>query len=218
MNRGGSKNIYKREIGLNVDMAKVWEKRALKKGLTFHDCYSRDVYFIRNEKNKYIGAVYDMGHDLHWYIQKSYRKKGYLTKAMNDIILPFLFNYKSLSTLNITINKNDISSESYEASVRVAKSLGFKSENSLNYILADVDIYNDSVVEKNIDITSQRENEIKEDMLFMYKKTQMLADEVEMHYGCEKEVHMLREIASNLNNWFYRLEDIMLRNKKEDSN
>jgi hypothetical protein len=49
-----------------------------------------DMFFVRNDEGVHVAAVLDMGHDLHVLVKPEHRKQGHLTKAMNDVILPYL--------------------------------------------------------------------------------------------------------------------------------
>lgn len=81
-------------------------------------------YFIKNETGIYVGLVLDMSENLHWYIDPKFRHHGYLTNALNQSILIHLFKRKVEQ--RITITKTDIGINNYNASIKVAKSLGFK--------------------------------------------------------------------------------------------
>jgi hypothetical protein len=78
--------IFKTSLSLNVDYAKVWTEEP--KGLHRDEGY--EFFFIKNETGVYVAAVLDMYNDLHVFVKKAYRKQGYLSKAMNEIILPKL--------------------------------------------------------------------------------------------------------------------------------
>ncbi|MBK6266848.1 hypothetical protein JKA74_17525 [Marivirga sp. S37H4] len=85
---------------------------------------SYKMYFIRNQTGQCIGAVLDMCEDLHWYILSKYRKKGHLTRAMKEDILPHLFT-KNRNNQSITISRG-LGPKQYKASESVAVNLGFK--------------------------------------------------------------------------------------------
>lgn len=121
------------QISLRVDVAKVWPDKPNGSGIRLF-CV---VFFIKNDEGEYIGAVLDMTCDLQWYIVKEHRGRGYLTVALRETILPFIFSdsrkYKR-DTQEITID-----GDSYEASKRVAESVGFKQISQTKFELKKVD-------------------------------------------------------------------------------
>lgn len=77
-------NAFNKKISRNVIFSKYWEK--LPSGQYSNEsCY--EMYFI-SDKNNYVAIVLDMGmDDLHFFVKKEFRKKGYLCNAMNTVIL-----------------------------------------------------------------------------------------------------------------------------------
>ncbi|PIE99411.1 MAG: hypothetical protein CR965_02350, partial [Paludibacter sp.] len=72
--------IFLRQISENVFTSKVYMEKNYPITPFRH---ITDYFFIRNERRKFIGVVEDRGRkDLHWYITKDSRKKGYLTRAL----------------------------------------------------------------------------------------------------------------------------------------
>lgn len=113
--------IASHPIGGNIEYGVVWKDIDFNK---LGDVSPYQFYFIKNEKGKCIGAVLDMSMDLHWYITQSARKRGFLTKALSQVILPHLSRIRKEQ--NITINRNDIGDDNFEASLITAKLAGFK--------------------------------------------------------------------------------------------
>lgn len=64
--------------------------------------------------------------DLHWIILPEHRKNGYLTNALKEAIIPYLFSVVEREELKISINELEISNKNYEASMRTALNVGFK--------------------------------------------------------------------------------------------
>ncbi|MDW7695863.1 GNAT family N-acetyltransferase [Flammeovirgaceae bacterium SG7u.111] len=98
-----AETIFIRQISEFVDVAKVWDSFPEVTDLVNNESPSMDFFFIRNERGSYIGAVYVMMNDLHWYIQQAFRKKGYLTKALKKAIIPYLFDVKCKKEIVVTI-------------------------------------------------------------------------------------------------------------------
>jgi hypothetical protein len=82
---GGS--IFRTSLSSRVDFAKVWPVEP--RGDVANEG-SDKFYFIKNEDGVYIAAVLDMHSDLHVYVKNEYRKKGYLSSAVNEVILPHI--------------------------------------------------------------------------------------------------------------------------------
>lgn len=81
-------------------------------------------FLIKNGAGKYVGIVHDMGdNDLHWYITKVNRKKGYLTNALKNTILPFLAKERNYQ--KISISKFETGAY-YNDCKNIALNLGFK--------------------------------------------------------------------------------------------
>lgn len=74
--------IFRTSLSTTVDFAKVWPVEPVVNG------ESHKFYFVKNEEGVYIAAVLDMYSDLHVYVKTEYRKKGYLSSAINEVILP----------------------------------------------------------------------------------------------------------------------------------
>ena len=89
LNRGKRGNrIFLAHLSDNVDFAKVWLEDPVG-GVASEGSYN--FFFIKNEDALYIGAVLDMDNDLHVFVKESFRKRGYLTSAINEVILPKLY-------------------------------------------------------------------------------------------------------------------------------
>jgi hypothetical protein len=109
LNKGkASESIFTRQISKNVDVAKVWTEHSKMTDDIIAPFKSERFFFIKNDSGKYIGAVLDMDlcQDLHWYIVPKSRKQGYLTTALKESILPYLF-YDDRERQRITIEKNE---------------------------------------------------------------------------------------------------------------
>ncbi|GAA3963038.1 hypothetical protein GCM10022246_15360 [Pedobacter ginsengiterrae] len=121
-NRPNKKTIIiPQPIGFNVDYGLVWTDID---HYNLGDVSPYKFYLIKDKSFKCIGAVLDMKTDLHWYITPKSRKKGFLTNALKDVILPHIS--KSRKEQRITINKNDIGKVNFEASLNTAKGAGFR--------------------------------------------------------------------------------------------
>src|SRR5713101_144734 len=86
--------IFRTKLAPTVEYALVWlnEPNVGNEG-------SYEFYFVLNDDGLIVAAVYDMHDrpglcapdDLHAFVKKANRKKGHLSKALNDVILPYLY-------------------------------------------------------------------------------------------------------------------------------
>lgn len=79
--------IFRSKLSDNVDYAKVWPDEP-RGDISNEGSY--DFYFVKNDKGVYVAAVADMYSDLHVFVKEEHRKKGYLSKAINESILPHI--------------------------------------------------------------------------------------------------------------------------------
>lgn len=81
--------IFRRPLTPLVDFAWVWEHeptgRAANEG-------SLRFYFVRDLSGAYVGAVEDLGGDIHAVLHEAFRRRGIMTAAMRDVVLPHIFS------------------------------------------------------------------------------------------------------------------------------
>jgi len=204
-------NYCLRKLTDKVCIAKVWEKSPKPTDDIISNSDSLDVFFI-NEMGNYIGAVLDMGHDLHWYIKPKFRKKGHLSTALKTAILPYLFN--SRRELRITISKFQIGQTNYHNSKIVANKLGFKKVSNNKYeevfILKKQDFNtqikvikgeNSSIGKERIDTLCRRAN-------YSAQLLKLIKDELDMNYG---ESANLNRIINEIDLVRLTIEDLMYK-------
>jgi hypothetical protein len=162
------KDCVKVGIGKNVELAHIWEKE------DFSNSHIPYTYFLIKENEKYVGAVLDMSHDLHWVILPKYRKKGHLSKALKQVILPYLLEETVRLEQKISIKRYEIGEANYQNSLKVALSVGFKQIDEENLVF---------------DYNSLDEEEYKFD--YQYKGLTKEA--------LDKQINELKKIAKNLN-------------------
>ncbi|RIJ42839.1 hypothetical protein [Pontibacter oryzae] len=102
-------------------------------GEVFTESSNWQVYFIKDTSNVYVGAVVDAVGDLYWLVQTKSRKKGYLSNALKNVILPHKFLEEE--KIRITITKGTVGIENYEASLKVAMRLGFQPVSDNEFVL-----------------------------------------------------------------------------------
>ena len=169
-------------------------------------------YFIKDKKEKCIGAVLDMKSDLHGYIVPAARKKGYLTNAFKSFIFPHLA--KSRKEQRITINRNEIGDENYAASFASATRSGFKVKEQVgaetichlklsSYKKVPVQLVNEGM-------SFNRMAELRSDLNPHIVGIWHVLVEVETKLGITKESQQLKRMIDELQKFRgYKLEDTL---------
>ncbi len=207
-------SIFTRQISKTVDVAKVWTKQPKMTDNIIGNFGSYRFFFIKNELNEYVGAVLDMYQDLHWYIVPKSRKQGYLTTALKESILPYLF-YDERESQRITIDKSAIGEKNYLNSKNVAINLGFKAindaETEFELKQTDFNWDNENFEEINSEINSERFEQLKKRVFYTYKILYKISDELLMTVNNDKE---LKDVADEVRNYTWKIEDLEWENKK----
>jgi hypothetical protein len=216
LNNGkASETIFTRQISNSVDVAKVWSVQPKINDSIINNFSSFRFFFIKNEFKEYVGAVLDMYQDLHWYIVPKHRKKGYLTSALRESILPYLF-CENREKQKISINKNAIGISNYLNSKSVALKLGFKSTNKskteFELQMSDFNWDFENIVENNSEISSSRFEILSKRVFFAYKTLYKISDELLMTVDDDNE---LKEIADEVLKYTCKIEDLMWKNKRK---
>lgn len=208
--------IFLRPLSEKVDLAKVWESEPEIDDSLSTNLPSYKFFFIKNELQKYVGAVLDMDNDLHAVVLKEERKKGHLSKAMIETILPFIFyddrNYQR-DVQRITIDEGI----NYENSKRVALRLGFepvdKEESVFELKEVNFDWSNENLNERNRSIADHRISELRRRMVFAYKNLKKISDELLMAFDDDKG---LDELAEPLRYFEFKIKDLAIDQKRRE--
>jgi hypothetical protein len=208
LNDGGDPElIFIKQIGENVEVAKIWLKEPNMSDNIIGNFYPERFFFIKNKDGKYVGAVLDMFSDLHWFILKEHRKQGFLIKALSKVILPYLFYERDKQSLSININQ--IGEENYLNSKAIALKLGFKStdkfDSEFELLKSEFDWQHEELVETSDRITEERMNILRKRAFYAFKILQRISDELMMTYDDDNE---LSEIASEVRNYTWKIEDL----------
>ena len=87
----------------------------------------KQEYYLLKQNGKYVGLVFDMYPDQHWYMFKKYRGKGIMYSSLKDHILPYIL--KTKGPIEITIS----SWQSDPSTTQLAERLGFKKTGEKKY-------------------------------------------------------------------------------------
>lgn len=126
LNKGNDEYVdHSTDISSTVELIKLYKKPYSEMVDISEKTDLSTVYFIKDDTEVYVGGVQNGGElDLLWVILPEYRKKGHLTKAMLEHILPHIFQERGFQ--RITIDEGWIGKENFAASTKVAIALGFK--------------------------------------------------------------------------------------------
>ena len=215
LNKGiAAESIFVRQISQSVDVAKVWSKEPKMTDNIIGNFDSYRFFFIKNELNAYVGAVLDMYHDLHWYIVPKYRKKGYLSTALREAILPYIF-YEVREIQRISIEHDAIGETNYINSKSVAEKLGFtainESETEFELQKENFEWDYENLDDTNSEIDAKRFEILRKRAFFAYKILYKISDELLMTVNDDKE---LKEIADEVKKYTLKIEDLEWENKK----
>lgn len=183
-----------------VHFAKVWMEDP-KGGIAGEGSY--EFFFITNSSPLYVAAVLDMGNDLHVFVKEEHRGKGHLTKAMHEIILPWLFQ-SGRRKQRVTFQETDV----LDYCVR---NWGFSQTANLE---AEKDL---SVYSENPKITLDHKGLSWESVSGIREKTdraklylQMVREQVELAYGdcSELYIDMIQQDIESLSD---EIEDLIAK-------
>ncbi len=188
LNLGNDDLIFKAALSANVEYANVWVSEP--RGNIGNES-SYPFYFIKNQSGIYVAAVLDMGEDdLHVFVKEEHRKKGYLSSALNEVILPHLYQ-----------------------TGRTKQKVTFDDEHIGNYIvnhwgfskISQKSAEKDLACFKNVDVISQKPRKITEQEFSGIKKKidkarlylQMSREQIKSISGKEENIG-LQEIIEEL--------------------
>lgn len=173
------KDCVKLELSKNVELAYIWSNNE----------YLPDSYFLIKENEIYVGAVLDMTIDLHWVILPKYRKKGHLSRALNQVILPYIFEELPRTEQKMSIKRHEIGEKNYKDSVRVALGVGFKPINEEDFVIdyKSIDYENIKLDCKYKGVSDFELEKINDEIIQIAKQLNIIGTKVEFAFGKEIE-------------------------------
>ncbi|WP_454047505.1 hypothetical protein [Chryseobacterium sp. Marseille-Q8038] len=203
--------IYRKSLSTTVDLAKVWGNRPKPTDSITSSDGPDTFYFIKNNENSYVAAVYDMKKDLHWFVLPEYRGKGHLTNAMKDTILPHLFLSRQEQRITIDAGQIDFN---FNASEKVALNLGFSPKNDTEYFLSKegYSTYNTDF-QKTIGFSEDRIQELRKQINYLSRSLWAIQTEVEMKLGITDYSEDLADLVHEIRSHTWKLEDAWWQSK-----
>lgn len=217
LNAGRKKSvIHLRPISDNVEFAKVWLNEPKKTERLSNHNGPNSFYFIKNNKGRFVGIVYDMKYGLHWYISSRYRRKGLLVFALQQSIIQHLF--RRTTQLTISINRKEIGDSFYYASQKNAFAVGFKKVNETEYVLFRKNHKkNSSILEVNRGFTHERMIDLQNQINYVARSLWVIQTEIEMKYGTTGLSKELIKLKDQITKKYLGLEDLWY-DKKDNLN
>ncbi|EAY31033.1 hypothetical protein [Microscilla marina] len=209
LNSGNQENIILKQLTDNVYLAVVWDLPA--GALTTLGIeYPHRFYFVKNETDQFVAAVFDMIQDLHWFTLPEYRGKGYLSGALRQTILDHLICCHQRSEQRITISKELLDSVNFEASGRLAGSVGFVKQGENEFEVIHLYKPANSIEFEEPDYKGLSEEQLQ----VIQQKINVAANiiarvntELELAYGQEPEVKSVEKLSKKVYSEMFRIED-----------
>lgn len=209
-NNKAGESIFLRPLSTSVSLGKVWIKKPHPKADILSPDGPDTFYFIKGDNGFFVGAVYDMYSDLHWYVLPKFRKVGYLSKSLKDIILPHIFQERN--TQRITINKAEIGIKNARASENVALKLGFvkfkEDREKVEYELTNESYLNERYNQgSNTNMSKERLKVLQKRLNYISRSLWVIHSEVDMLLGDYDYSEELKELVDELRNHTIRIEN-----------
>jgi hypothetical protein len=208
--------FHLRPLNDRVEFAKVWVNKPKPTDNISNPGGPNSFYFIKNENGIYVALVLDMCNDLHWFVLPKYRRNGHLTKAMKEVILFHIFQYREVQ--RITINEFQIGIKNFKASENVAKNLGFVKngeESDSEYILTIDKYQTENYIDgENSEISKERMQELKKQVNYLARSLWVIQTEIEMKLGDLDYAEELKELVDEIKNHTLKLEEAWWKSKR----
>jgi hypothetical protein len=184
------KNCIKYSISNTVDLAHIWIENSICK-------HSPKTFFLIKNDHEYVGAVVDMGTDLHWVVLPKYRKKGHLTKALKEAILPYIFIHLERENQTISIKGSEIGKKNFQHSLNTALQVGFSKVDNNNYILEedDFDYSNEKLDIKYKGLADEEIDCISKELKDIAKRVSIINSRIDLSLGQSPAKYMKPSLA-----------------------
>lgn len=197
LNKGDIQKLtFSRPLTAEVELANHWTADTHSKTNLFGP---DTIYLIKSQVDgPFAGLILEAGqYDLHWYVLPEYRGKGYLSAALKSVVLPHLFQ-DNREVQNITIDRNMLSEENFEASSRLAKAVGFTYSHEVSGVMhfkMERGIFDETeYIDGDLSpLTDLRAEEIRKQIKFHFKSLEVLQSELEMKLGTTDRVLGIKE-------------------------
>lgn len=173
-------------ISDKVILASIWDEYPTGKG---GDERGHSFYFVL-DKSECVAIVSDMGpSNLHWYVLEKYRKRGIMSGALKDTILPHLFSdgrEEQRATYKSLVQKDYLDKQGFAA---------VKGEEGLYYLhQLDVDAFNLNEVKRK-PVTQLQKEQTRIDVRRINSELHVIIDRVNI---CSDEGDFREDVRADL--------------------
>ncbi len=201
--------IFLTPLSPMVEYGKVW---TMKPYPTLASYEPQKIYCIKNNEGIYVAAVLDAGGDLYWLVSKHYRRQGHLPKALQQIILPHIFQYRREQ--RITINQQFLDKGFFTASVKIAVKAGFVKVTADDGVSTYLAHNTGRAIDKNFKepgntvIPKERIIALKKQLNFISQSLLLVQTEIEIKRGVSKYSEKLKELCNDIYRNMDRLDSV----------
>lgn len=130
LNSGELKKIvHSQELNKNVIFANVWDEKPHDESKLVDGYEYRSFYLIKKSTGEFIGLIYLMKDDLHWYLNKENRGNGCMTHVLKNTVIPHLLNYRKKIKISIDFESCEFAKKSEKLAIRC----GFRKDKDGSY-------------------------------------------------------------------------------------
>ena len=205
--------IFLTPLSTLVEYGKAW---AMKPCPTLASYQPQKIYCIKNDEGIYVAVVLDAGNDLYWLVSKQYRRQGHLPKALQEIILPHIFQYRREQ--RITINKHVLDEGCVTAATKIAVKAGFVKAGGDTEVSTYHVQHTGQVIDKNFKepgntvIPKERIVALKKQINFISQSLLLVQTEIEIKRGVSKYSEKLKELCNDIYKNMDRLDNVCCNN------
>lgn len=173
-------------ISDKVILASVWDEYPTGKGV---DERGHCFYFVL-DKSECVAIVSDMGpSNLHWYVLEKHRKRGIMSGALKNTILPHLFSgerEEQRATYKSTVQKDYLKNQGFAA---------VKGEEGLYYLhQLDVEVFNVNEIKRK-PVTQLQKEQTCIDVRRIKSELQVIIDRVKY---CSDDGYFREDVQADL--------------------
>lgn len=130
LNSGELKKIvHSQELTKNVIFANVWDEKPHDESKLVDGYEYRSFYLIKKSTGDFIGLIYLMENDLHWYLNMESRGNGCMTQVLKNTVIPHLLNYRNRIKISIDFESCEFAKKSENLAIRC----GFRKDKDGSY-------------------------------------------------------------------------------------
>jgi len=208
--------IFLTPLSSLVEYGKVW---TMKPCLRLDSYHPQKIYCIKNGAGVYVAVVLDADNNLYWLVSKQYRRQGHLPTALQEIILPHIFQYRKEQ--KITINEQVLDEGCFIAASKIAVKAGFVKTAGDTEVATYHVQHTGQPIDKNFKepgntvISKQRIVALKKQINFISQSLLLVQTEIEIKRGVSKYSEKLKELCNDIYKNMDRLDNVCCNKNSE---